>query len=82
MILDSLFEEQIELESDELDRFMTEGSEISAESVTHFPELTHRVRGPEGYLKLIGIAEETARSQSNLNRNAGPWQVGNGKELL
>ena len=53
VILHSLFEEQIELESDELDRFMTEGSEISAESVTHFPELTHRVMGPDAYLSHI-----------------------------
>jgi dihydroorotate dehydrogenase (fumarate) len=53
VVLHSLFEEQIELESDELDRFITEGSEISAESVTHFPELTQRVMGPEAYLAHI-----------------------------
>lgn len=53
VVLHSLFEEQIELESDELDRFITEGSELSPEAVTHFPELTNRVMGPEGYLAHI-----------------------------
>jgi dihydroorotate dehydrogenase (fumarate) len=53
VVLHSLFEEQIEHESDELDRFITEGSEISAESITHFPELTHRVMGPDAYLAHI-----------------------------
>ncbi len=53
VILQSLFEEQVELESDELDRFMTEGSELSPEAVTHFPELTNRVMGPEAYLTHI-----------------------------
>ena len=31
VVLHSLFEEQIEIESDELDRFITEGSDVSAE---------------------------------------------------
>jgi len=53
VVLQSLFEEQIELESDELDRFMTEGSELSAEAVTHLPELTGRVMGPDAYLTHI-----------------------------
>jgi dihydroorotate dehydrogenase (fumarate) len=53
VVLHSLFEEQIELESDELDRFITEGSELSAESITHFPELTQRVMGPDAYLAHI-----------------------------
>ena len=53
VVLHSLFEEQITVDSDELDRFLTEGSELSAESVTHFPELTHRVMGPDAYLAHI-----------------------------
>jgi len=53
VVLHSLFEEQIVHESDELDRFMTESSGLSAESVTHFPELTHRVMGPDAYLTHI-----------------------------
>lgn len=53
VVLHSLFEEQIGLESDELDRFMLESSERGPEAQTHFPELMHSVRGPEGYLKHI-----------------------------
>jgi dihydroorotate dehydrogenase (fumarate) len=58
IVLHSLFEEQIELESDELDRFMTEGSEISAEAVTHFPELINPVMGPEAYLAHIAKCKQ------------------------
>jgi dihydroorotate dehydrogenase (fumarate) len=58
VVLDSLFEEQIELESANLDRFLTADTEISAESVTHFPELTYRVMGPETYLKHIRKCKE------------------------
>jgi dihydroorotate dehydrogenase (fumarate) len=61
VVLHSLFEEQIVLESDNLDRFLTEGSELSAESVTHFPELTYRVMGPETYLKHIRKCKEAVK---------------------
>ncbi len=53
VVLHSLFEEQIELESEELDRFIMEGSELSPEAITHFPELMQRVMGPEAYLAHI-----------------------------
>ncbi|MBZ5727079.1 MAG: dihydroorotate dehydrogenase-like protein [Acidobacteriia bacterium] len=53
VVLHSLFEEQIEVDSDELDRFIREGSENSAESITHFPEMTRRVMGPDAYLGHI-----------------------------
>jgi len=62
VVLHSLFEEQIEQESDELDRFMDAGSEISAESVTHFPELTHRVMGPDTYLAHIVKCKQDRKS--------------------
>ena len=61
VVLQSLFEEQIEVESDDLDRFLTESSEISAESITHFPELTHQVRGPEEYLKHLRKCKESVK---------------------
>jgi dihydroorotate dehydrogenase (fumarate) len=61
VVLQSLFEEQIELESDELDRFITEGSEISAESVTHFPELMHTVNKPAAYMKHIERCKQAVR---------------------
>jgi dihydroorotate dehydrogenase (fumarate) len=53
VVLHSLFEEQIERESDDLDRWIREGSELSPEATTHFPELTHQVMGPERYLGHI-----------------------------
>jgi dihydroorotate dehydrogenase (fumarate) len=61
VVLHSLFEEQIELESDELDRFIMQGAELSAESVTHFPELTGKVMGPESYLKHIAKCKQAVK---------------------
>jgi len=61
VVLHSLFEEAIEQESAELDRFIDAGSEISAESVTHFPELTHRVMGPDTYLAHIVKCKQAVR---------------------
>jgi dihydroorotate dehydrogenase (fumarate) len=53
VVLQSLFEEQIDHESDELDRYIEQAAEIGAESTSHFPELGHRVMGPETYLSHI-----------------------------
>ena len=54
IVLHSLFEEQIDIDSDELDRFITEGSDVSAESTaSHFPDLLYKVMGPDAYLKHI-----------------------------
>jgi dihydroorotate dehydrogenase (fumarate) len=53
VVLQSLFEEQIDHESNELDRYIEQAAEIGAESSSHFPELNHRVMGPETYLAHI-----------------------------
>jgi len=53
VVLQSLFEEQIDHESNELDRYIEQASEIGAESSSHFPDLGHRVMGPETYLDHI-----------------------------
>jgi dihydroorotate dehydrogenase (fumarate) len=53
VVLHSLFEEQITLENEELDRGIENAAEISAESTSHFPDLIHRVMGPEQYLAHI-----------------------------
>ena len=53
VVLQSLFEEQIEQESDELDRYIEQAAEIGPESISHFPELGHRVMGPDAYLAHI-----------------------------
>jgi dihydroorotate dehydrogenase (fumarate) len=61
VVLPSLFEEQIEQESDELDRFIEQGSEVGAESVSHFPELMHRVMGPDTYLEHIRKCKQAVK---------------------
>jgi dihydroorotate dehydrogenase (fumarate) len=61
VVLHSLFEEQIERESDDLDRWLREGSEISAEATTQFPELTHQVMAPERYLAHIARCKQAVR---------------------
>ena len=61
VVLDSLFEEQIDLESTDLDRFLSASSEISAESTTQLPELMHGVRGPDIYLKHIQKCKEAVK---------------------
>ena len=59
VVLHSLFEEQIDIESDELDRFLDDGTESFAESLT----LSSRhgratTTGPEGYLEHIAKAKQ------------------------
>jgi dihydroorotate dehydrogenase (fumarate) len=61
VVLQSLFEEQIELESGELNRFLEAGSELSSEASTHLPDLTCAVHGPEGYLRHIQRCKETVK---------------------
>jgi len=41
IVLHSLFEEQIMIENQELDRFLTQGSESYAESLSYFPNLDY-----------------------------------------
>ena len=53
VVLHSLFEEQIDIDSDQLDRFMTESADVSAEATSHFPDLLYKVMGPDAYLKHI-----------------------------
>ena len=62
VVLHSLFEEQIELESDELDRFITRrlGALGRSRSPT-FPELTQRVMGPDAYLEHIAKCKQAVR---------------------
>jgi dihydroorotate dehydrogenase (fumarate) len=53
VVLHSLFEEQIDQESGELDRFITESADVSAEATSHFPDLLYKVMGPDAYLAHI-----------------------------
>ena len=57
VVLHSLFEEQIALESRDLDRSLSAGTESFAESLTYFPDMTSYNLGPEGYLEHIRKAK-------------------------
>ncbi len=59
IVLHSLFEEQINLESNELDRFLWDGSELGAESTSIFPDLGEYNIGPHGYLEHIRQAKQS-----------------------
>src|SRR5436305_7965761 len=61
IVLHSLFEEQITLENDELDRHIRNSAEISAEAESHFPDLMHRVMGPEQYLAHIAKCKRAVK---------------------
>ena len=58
VVLHSLFEEQVTIEAEELNRHLSEGTESFAESLTYLPDMTRYNRGPEGYLDLIRQAKE------------------------
>ena len=53
VVMHSLFEEQINLESQELDRYLSHGTESFAESLTYFPDLTDYNLGPDKYLEHL-----------------------------
>ena len=57
VVFHSLFEEQIDLESHELDRFLGAGTESFPESLTYLPELNWYNRGPDGYLEHLYLAK-------------------------
>jgi dihydroorotate dehydrogenase (fumarate) len=53
VVLHSLFEEQINLESKELDRFLTKDENSFAEALQYFPDMQGYNIGPDGYLEHI-----------------------------
>ncbi len=53
VVMHSLFEEQINVEGQELDRYLSSGTESFAESLTYFPDLTGYNLGPDAYLEHI-----------------------------
>ena len=58
VVLPSLFEEQLELESLTLDSDLDRGSESFPESANFLPDLQTYNLGPDGYLNLISDAKE------------------------
>lgn len=59
VVLPSLFEEQLQLESEAVDSDLSRGDESFAESLNYFPDLQTYNLGPEGYLNLIHRAKQT-----------------------
>src|SRR5262249_41789357 len=61
VVMQSLFEEQFDIESDELDRAYMESSSLYAEATTHLPEMTGSYVGPDSYLKHIQKCKEAVK---------------------
>jgi dihydroorotate dehydrogenase (fumarate) len=57
IVLPSLFEEQINIESTELNHFLQQGTESFAESLTYFPDMTGYNLGPDGYCEHVRRAK-------------------------
>ncbi len=53
VVLHSLFEEQLEIEQEELNRFLLQGTESYAEALTYFPEIKDFKFAPDEYIELI-----------------------------
>ncbi|MCW5982578.1 MAG: dihydroorotate dehydrogenase-like protein [Bryobacteraceae bacterium] len=58
VVLHSLFEEQITIESQALDRHLSEQSESYAESLSYFPDLANYNIGPDGYVEHLRKAKQ------------------------
>lgn len=58
VVLYSLFEEEIRMESKTLNEYLIQGTEIYPESITFFPEApSYRMIGPDAYLEHIARAK-------------------------
>ncbi len=57
----SLFEEQITLESMQLDHFLSYGTDSSAEALSYYPDMETYNVGPDEYLNLISKAKEATK---------------------
>ena len=61
VVLQSLFEEQIDLESSHLDRYLSHGTESYSESLTYFPDMASYRLGPDAYLEHVRRAKAAVR---------------------
>ena len=57
IVLPSLFEEQITIESHDLDHHLSHGTESFAEALSYFPDVGAYRLGPEGYLEHVRRAK-------------------------
>ena len=61
VVLPSLFEEQIHVESNTLDHFLWQGTESFAESLTYIPNMAGYNLGPDGYLEHLRRAKQAVK---------------------
>ena len=61
VVMHSLFEEQIDIEGEELNRFLEQGSESFAESLHYLPDLEDYNHGPEAYLEHLARVKQAVR---------------------
>ncbi len=61
VVLHSLFEEQLTLESQDLDHFLTQGTESFAEALSYYPDLGQYQMGPDAYLEHIRKAKAAVK---------------------
>jgi dihydroorotate dehydrogenase (fumarate) len=59
IVMYSLFEEQITVESFYLDYYLSHGTDSFPESLSYFPEISTYNIGPDEYIKLIRAAKES-----------------------
>ena len=64
IVLYSLFEEQLQRESSELEHHLSAGTDSFAEAASFFPQPDEFRLGPEGYLNHIRKAKAVAASDS------------------
>jgi dihydroorotate dehydrogenase (fumarate) len=58
IVLHSLFEEQINIESNELDKYLWNSAEVSAEATNYYPGAENFSIGPDAYLEHIRKAKQ------------------------
>jgi dihydroorotate dehydrogenase (fumarate) len=83
VVLPSLFEEQIHVESNTLDRFLWQGTDSFAESLSYIPNMAGYKLGPDGYLEHIRRAKQAVKIPiiGSLNGvSTGGW-VGYAKKI-
>lgn len=61
VVMQSMFEEQIHIESEDLNRWLEHSTESYAESLTYLPDLENYNRGPEAYLDHLARVKKSVK---------------------
>lgn len=83
VVLHSLFEEQVRLESHTLNEYLTHGTESYAEALSYFPDAPEYQTGPEEYLEHIRRAKEALEIPviASLNGVSAGWWMQFAKDI-